>query len=211
VHDKKQQKYVGLISRGLIKIGYACEVYVIIHEVGCRTELPLSAWRDRRTTDILHNSHGFQKCSRGFDRKPRSGMGLTHIGIWHSEAVRRRWLGIAVHVSSISKAIHSPQTVSYLPNLVDSLDLMVVPDHLWGVRIVPERPCLCPVLKPNTFSHQGGGYCTEKKNIPFGEVPDQQSYHPFCTSRLTGMTKFEKPPELRVSLYCSPFALAKAS
>jgi hypothetical protein len=46
----------------MIEIGYACEIYVIIHEVRCRTELPLSAWRDRRSTDILHKS--FQKCSR---------------------------------------------------------------------------------------------------------------------------------------------------
>lgn len=39
--------------------------------------------------------------SRGFYRKPRSGVEQTHIGIWHSEAVRRRWLGMAVHVSRI--------------------------------------------------------------------------------------------------------------
>jgi hypothetical protein len=37
----------------MIEIGYAYKVYAIIHEVGCRTELPLSAWRDRRSTDIL--------------------------------------------------------------------------------------------------------------------------------------------------------------
>lgn len=96
----------------MIEIGYACEIYVIIHEVRCRTELPLSAWRDRRSTDILHKS--FQKCSRGFDRKPRPGVELTHISIWHSEAVRRRWLGIAVQymyplsVSSISNVVHCP-------------------------------------------------------------------------------------------------------
>lgn len=113
-----------------------------------QTELSLSAWRDRRSTDILHKS--FQKCSRGFDRKPRPGVELTHISIWHSEAVRRRWLGIAVHVlvsvSSISKVVHSPQTVSPLPHLVYSLDPMDVRRAMCltigGVRAVPERPCL---------------------------------------------------------------------
>jgi len=46
----------------MIEIGYAYEIYLIIHDAGVRTEFPLSAWRDRRTTIILHKS--FQKCSR---------------------------------------------------------------------------------------------------------------------------------------------------
>jgi hypothetical protein len=95
----------------MIEIGYGCEIYVIIHEVRCRTELTLSARRDRRSTDILHKS--FQKCSRGLDRKPRPGVELTHISIWHSEAVRRRWLGIAVHVSSISIQYQHPVSVRW--------------------------------------------------------------------------------------------------
>ena len=50
----------------MIESTHACEIILTVHEVGCRTELSSSAWRDRRSTDILHKSS--QRCSRGFER-----------------------------------------------------------------------------------------------------------------------------------------------
>lgn len=73
--------------------------------------------------------------SRGFYRKPRSGVEQTHIGIWHSEAVRRRWLGMAVHVSRIFPYQQGdpfatdglPSCAEYLLTVCSSMHLTAIP------------------------------------------------------------------------------------